>query len=174
VSISTQGDEQPLESLLDRSYIRSVIRYATMRTGFPVVDEDLEQEAMLRVLRAIRRIPRIKYPKAFVGKIVGDTVRDFWRKKRRLESLDSIPEQLLSYQLPLEKWLDRVRSYDELRVCLNQLPGKLRTAIELFYIEECSVSDLAVTLQFSHSAAKMTLLRGRQQLRKMLKRRMFI
>jgi len=139
-----------------------------MRTGFPVPDEDLEQEAMLRVLRAIRRVPLVKCPRAFVAKIVNDTVADFWRQKRRIESLDSIPDQLLSYQTPYEKCLDRARRCDELHSCLRRLPQKIRTAIELFYIEECSVSDLAATLQFSHSAAKMTLFRGRQRLRRML------
>jgi RNA polymerase sigma factor (sigma-70 family) len=169
VSISAQGDEQLLESLLDRSYIRSVIRYATMRTGFPVLDEDLEQEAMLRVLRAIQRIPHINHPKAFVGKIVGDTVRDFWRKKRRPESPNLIPGQFLSFQQSFESRLDRKRSHDELHRCLHRLPRKVRLALELYYIQDCPVREVATALAVSHSAAKMTLLRGRQELRRMMK-----
>jgi RNA polymerase sigma factor (sigma-70 family) len=170
VSISAQGDEQALESLLDRSYIRGVIRYATMRTGVPVLDEDLEQEAILRVLRAIQRIPHINHPKALVGKIVGDTVRDFWRKKRRLVNPNLIPDYLLSFEPSFESRLDRARSHYELHRCLDRLPSKVRRALELFYIQDCSVREVATALAVSPSAAKMTLLRGRQELRRMMKK----
>ena len=174
MSILAQGTEQIPESLLDRSYIRAVIRYATMRTGLPVLDEDLEQEAMLRVLRATQRIPHIKHPKAFVGKVVGDTVKDFWRKKRRLESPHLIPDQCLSFQQSFESRLDQARSHAELRRCLDRLPSKVRRALELFYIQDCSVREVATALAVSHSAAKMTLLRGRQELRRMMKKEPYL
>lgn len=162
------GGEGFAEELLDRNLIRSVIRLATMRTGIPVLDNDLEQEALLRVLLASRRTSNIEYPKAFVAKIVRDTVQDYWRKHRRFENLDSIPEQVLSYRPTIEVHIDRERQRERLFQCLGRLSLKTRQAIELFYLNECSIDDLAASFHFSRSAAKMTLLRGRRELRKMM------
>jgi RNA polymerase sigma factor (sigma-70 family) len=169
MSLSAQGDEQFAESFLDRPYIRAIIRYVTMCTGFPVLDEDLEQDAVLRVLRALRRVAHINHPKAFVEKIVGDTVKDFWRRKRRLENANLIRSEILSNQQSFEDRLDRARRYEELHRCLDRLPSKVRRALELYYLQDCPVREVATALAVSHSAVKMTLLRGRQELRRMMK-----
>ena len=166
---TTAQDPEPcLEILSNRSRIRALIRFATMPTGYPLRDEDLEQEAALQIWRAIQRSPRIDYPNAFVAKIVCDTVRGYWRTRRRFEGFESIAETSLSYRQPFEDLLDQARKFERLDHCLKRLPFKTRSVLELFYIGECSVNDLAVSLRVSRSAIKMTLLRGRQQLRRMM------
>jgi len=84
-----EGEHNALspEAMLNRPFVRSVIRFATRRTGSAIHDEDLEQEALLRILQAIHRRSRIEYPKALVVKIVRDTVADHWRQRRWLTTL---------------------------------------------------------------------------------------
>jgi RNA polymerase sigma factor (sigma-70 family) len=168
VPTPAQEREPCLEVLPDRSRIRALIRVATMHTGCPVTDEDLEQEATLQIWRAIQRSPRIDYPNAFVTKIVRDTVKGYWRTRRRFDRLKPIAETALSYRQPFEDHLDQARKFKRLDHCLKRLPFKTRSVVELFYLGECSVNDLAVSLRVSRSAIKMTLLRGRRELRRMM------
>jgi len=168
VPTSAQEGEPCLDILPDRSHIRALIRFATMHTGYPVTDEDLEQEATLQIWRAIQRVPKIEYPRAFFAKIVRDTVKGFWRTRRRLDRMAPIAETALSYRQPFEDHLDQARKYERLDHCLKRLPFKTRSVVKLFYIGECSVNDLAVSLRVSRSAIKMTLLRGRRELRRMM------
>jgi RNA polymerase sigma factor (sigma-70 family) len=153
---------------VDPALIRTLIWFETQRTGSPVFDEDLEQETAMRILKAIRRVSDIQYPQAFVAKIVRDTVSDYWRKRRSTERFEELPEQFHSYRHAFEEGIDVERMRVRLRTALDRLPDKTRTAIDLFYLKECSVADVATKLHSSPSAAKMALLRGRRELRRML------
>ena len=68
---------------IDPCEIRLLVRIATQRTGRPLHDEDLEQDATLKAVEAFRKQFDVRYPRAFLRKIVGDTVRDHWRRRRR-------------------------------------------------------------------------------------------
>jgi RNA polymerase sigma factor (sigma-70 family) len=139
-----------------------------MQTGSPVTDEDLEQEATLQIWRALQKSPEIEYPTAFFSKIVHDTVRSHWRKLRKFESIGSVSEKAVSYRESFEDHVDQTRIRERLDHCLKRLPSKIRSVVERFYIGECSVNDLAISLRVSRSAIKMTLLRGRRELRRMM------
>ena len=167
MSTLAQGGPRP-ERLPERSQIRALIRFATMQTGSPVADDDLEQEATLQIWRALQRSPKIEYPTAFFAKIVRDTIRSHWRKRRKFELIGSLTETALSYRQTFEDHLDQGRIRERLDQCLKRLPFKTRSVVELFYIGECSVNDLALSLRVSRSAIKMTLLRGRRELRRMM------
>lgn len=158
-------DHAAAEILLYLPFIRSAVRFATWRTGSLVHDEDLEQEALLRVLQAMSRIRRIEYPKALVVKIVHDTVADHWRRRRVLDRIDAIPERFLAYRPAVDEWLDDRQRLRLVRRALSHLSPQKREAIELFYFSEHSVGDIARRFRSSPSAVKMTLLRGRRELR---------
>jgi RNA polymerase sigma-70 factor (ECF subfamily) len=159
------GDEQLLETLLNRSYVRTLIRIITARTGLPIFDEDLEQEALLRLLQAVRRIGHIQYPKAFAQKVVSDTVRDFWRQQRKY-SRDAEELEVATYHREMESELDQRRLHALIRRSLSRLESRTQRAIALFYFEELSTHEVGRVLHLSHSATKMTLFRGREALRR--------
>jgi len=164
----TEEDPDRAETLLSIPFVRSAIRFATLRTGSVVYDEDLEQEALLRILQAIRRTSQIEYPKGLVVKIVHDTVADHWRRRRWFEDIHSIPERFVSYRPAFEENLDRRCRLKLIHNALAGLSPQKRKTIVLFYLMEQSVGDIARRLCSSPSAVKMTLLRGRQELRQMV------
>ena len=149
---------------IDPADIRSLIHIVTRRTGPPVHDEDLQQDVAVRALEAIQRLGRITHPKALLMKIVLDTVRDHWRRRRASEDLASIEEKFLSHAPELESQVDRGRRLDLLRRCIAQLPASKRRMIELFYVEDRSISEIAALQNRSVSAVKMELTRSRQAL----------
>src|SRR5262245_5306369 len=148
---------------IDPSEIRIMVRAATRRTGAPVHDEDLEQDAMLRALQACRRQSEIRHPRAFLMKVVRDVVRDHWRRRRSFH-VAAIDESHFA-QLPcFEDELDRKRRHELLRRALQQIDREKRTVLDLFYGESRTIAEIARCTNKSTSAVKMQLLRARRSL----------
>jgi RNA polymerase sigma factor (sigma-70 family) len=149
---------------IDLGEIRLLIRVATRRTGKPLHDEDLEQDATLKALEAFRKQFEIRYPRAFLRKIVCDAVRDHWRRRRPNDGLDAIDEMRFVESPRFEERLDAQRELELLREGLARLDTAKRNTLDLYYVEECSISEIARIQSKSVSAVKMDLLRARRLL----------
>ena len=149
---------------IDPSVIRMIVRIETGRTGAPLHDEDLEQDAALKVFEAFRRVFDVRHPRAFLWKVVAGVVRDHWRRRRPVEDLNSVEEVLVSEPPRLEERLDQQRRIDLIRRALAELDTAKRLTLDLFYVEELSVADIAHWQQRSVSAVKMELMRARRLL----------
>ena len=149
--------------------IRTLLRVATRRTGFPVRDEDLEQEIALHALCAFRRLGHVSHPRALLMKIVQDKVHDYWRRRHSFEHLDSVNERLISSSPQLEVAIDARRRLDLLDRALTRLPPDKRVLMELFYESELSIPEIAKLQNKSVSAVKMELRRSRQALGRIIR-----
>ena len=153
----------------DPAEIRIMIRMATKRTGTPIHDEDLEQEAALRAIEAFNRLGEIRHPRALLMKIVCDTVSDHWRRRRSSQEIGSIEERLISQCPTFEYDLDVRRQVELLQKALQRLsPGK-RAIIELFYAHDYSIPDIAQLQGRSVSSVKMELFRSRHSLARIVR-----
>jgi RNA polymerase sigma-70 factor, ECF subfamily len=150
------------------SEIRTLIHVATKRTGTPVHDEDLEQEVALHAVEAFRRLKAVTHPRALLMKIVRDTVRDHWRRRRSSEELEHVDERFISQIPAFESSLDQQRRVELLRRALDQLPPGKRTLVDLFYLNGHSIPEIAALQNRSISAVKMELARSRQSLSRIL------
>jgi RNA polymerase sigma-70 factor (ECF subfamily) len=149
--------------------IRTLIHIMTRKTGTPVHDEDLEQDVALRVVEAFHRLQAITHPKALLMKIVHDTVHDHWRRRRPADSLNEIDERLLTHKPEPESEVDSRRRMDLLRNAVAQLPPAKRQIIELFYIQDLSIPEIARMQSRSVSAVKMELARSRRSLQRIVR-----
>jgi RNA polymerase sigma factor (sigma-70 family) len=95
-------------------------------------------------------------------------VRDHWRKRRTTEDLDTVDERRLAYIPDFEDDLARRSQADLLRLALDRLDNAKRTVVDLFYLEECSVAEIARIQRKSISAVKMDLFRARRLLVKIV------
>ena len=100
---------------------------------------------------------------AFLRKIVCDTVRDHWRRRRPVEDLNAIrrDDSLRSPPASKNGSTCSVASPCCAWVWLSSTQRK-RTTLDLFYVEECPVSEIARLQKKSVSAVKMELLRARR------------
>jgi RNA polymerase sigma factor (sigma-70 family) len=156
--------------VIDLFEVRSIVRTETKRTGVPVHDEDLEQDASLKAVEAFRRECEVRYPRAFLRKVVGDAVRDYWRRRRVGEGLESVEEWRVAVAPCLEEKMDRRRRVELVRRGLRELDAGKRATIEAYYVEDCSVLEIAERQGKSVSAVKMELLRGRKRLAEIVRR----
>lgn len=154
--------------MINISNIRSVVHFATRRTGSPVHDEDLEQDVALHAVEAFRRIGHVTHPLALLRKIAHDTVRDHWRRRHPSEDLAMVDERFISQRPDFENDLDFRRQIERLHRAMNFLsPGK-RAVLDLFYIQDLSIPEIAQLQGKSVSAVKMGLLRARHSLARMV------
>ena len=149
---------------IDPSEIRALVRIVTRQTGAPVHDEDLEQDATLRAVEAFRKQLDVRYPRAFLLKVVRDAVRDHWRKRRAMDVLDALDESCCSHTPSFEEDLDRRHQAELLWRALKSIDSGKRAALDLFYVEERSVIEIAKLQGKSISAVKMDLHRTRRRL----------
>jgi RNA polymerase sigma factor (sigma-70 family) len=155
----------------DPSVIRTIVRCETQRTGAPLHDEDLEQDAALKACEAFQRQFDVRHPRAFLHKVVVDAIRDHWRRRRPFRHLEGLNETLLAMPPRLDERLDQQRRIDLIRQALRQLDTAKRSTLELFYLEELSVADIALKQKRSVSAVKMELVRARRLLGRILERK---
>jgi len=155
--------------IFNPSEIRTLIHVATKRTGTPLHDEDLEQDVALRALEAFRRLHKVSHPRALLMKIVEDAVRDHWRRRRSSEELDGIDERFISDIPAFETKLDQDRRLELLRQGLDRLPIPKRTLLELFYLNDRSIPEIAELQGRSISAVKMELARSRRSLARIVR-----
>jgi len=154
--------------IVNPTEVRQLIRFATMRTGNAICDEDLTQEACMRALDAFRRAGHVQYPRAFLIKVVGDTVRDHWRRRRPAENIDSVQERFVCFTPDFENEIDRDRQTELLHAAMALLDPPKRRVLELFYMQDLSVTEIAAKQQRTRSAVKMDLLRARQKLAQLM------
>lgn len=153
----------------DPAHIRNLIHAETRRTGTPVHDEDLEQDIALHAVEALRRLHKITHPRALLVKIVRDAVHDYWRRRRLSEDLAAIDERWIAHRPALESDLDRDRRLQLLQRALRHLSATRRTLLDLFYVHDKSISEIAKLQKKSNSAVKMELLRSRQALARIVR-----
>ncbi len=151
------------------SEIRTLIRIVTKRTGHPIRDEDLEQQAALKVIEAFTRLQHVDHPRALLLKIVEDTVRDYWRTRRTTEDLSTIDERFVAERPAYENDLDLQRRLEVLNRALDRLPQGARALLDLFYKDGQPVREIARLRSKSVSAVKMELLRARQSLARIVR-----
>jgi RNA polymerase sigma factor (sigma-70 family) len=169
--IAAPSGEGSLEKMINPTEVRQFIRILTKRTGNPVFDEDLFQDALLHTLEAFHRTAHVRYPKAFVMKIVGDTVRDHWRRRHPIEDIQAVDERLLSVRPQIEDELDRRRRATQLHTAISTLAPAQRHLLCLYYEDDLSITEIAAAQKRSQSAVKMDLFRARRKLAKMMKER---
>jgi RNA polymerase sigma factor (sigma-70 family) len=144
--------------------IRILVRAATRRTGVPVRDEDLEQDAALHAVEAFRRVRDVRQPRALLTKVVSDTVHDYWRRRRPFADLAEVDECQMARPPAFEDDLDRSRQLAILRQALKALDTGKRATIEMYYVEGRSIGEIASLRKKSASAVKMELMRARRVL----------
>jgi RNA polymerase sigma factor (sigma-70 family) len=162
----TMKNRPTFEDVLTPEFAGWLIRKLTCRTGTPLFDDDLAQEALLRGLLAFRRVPDVNHPRAFFAKIVRDTVIDRWRHKHFAEQ--PLTEDQGKVQPAVEHDIDRRRTLTRLGNALSLLSTHDREIVEMFYFQDASIAQVADEFKRSRSAVKMTLLRSRRTLQRLM------
>ena len=154
-----QDPNHELERLVlqyQQPLLRTCFLYLRDRT----LAEDAVQETFLKAYRSLASFRGECSEKTWLMKIAMNTCCDL-RRAHRLRSIDPrrIPELLPQ------------AAEEELVTQVIQLPRKLREVILLYYYQDMTVTEIAVSLGISQSSVSGRLKRAREKLRALLEGR---
>lgn len=151
----THSAEQVLKKYADMVY-----RLAYARTMDIYDAEDVTQEVFLKYIKHQNELCTEEHRRAWLIKVTVNTSKSLltssWNKKKI--SLES-EEEVCDESNPFEG----VENYGIMQE-VGRLPEKYRVVIHLFYFEELSVSEIAVTMKTKESTVKSLLFRARKML----------
>ncbi len=166
-----KGDKSAFEVILlryqDRIY--NLCRYMLKNR------EDAQDAAQDVFLKAYRRLKDFRPESSiytWIYRIAITTCLDYRRKSRReVFRSEPLTEDLPSCDPSPEKLYESGEISDSMTSVLQKLPEKLRAAIVLREIEELSYEEIAEVLHTSAGTVKSRISRGRERLRRLLKKK---
>jgi len=148
---------------LYRQYADMIYRIAFVRTLNASDAEDVLQEVFCRYIRSCPAFEDDGHCRAwFIRAAVNCSntlVTSAW-KRRTVLGEDAGAEDDLTRRMERDT---------EVYHAVMQLPRSQRTAVHLYYYEDCSVSQIASLTGTTQSAVKSRLFRAREELRRLLK-----
>ena len=140
------------------------LRVATLLTGSPEAAEDLVQTSLLKLYQVWSRIDTSGDPDAYLGRIIVNTRRSWWRARWRQEMpVPEIPEAAAG-----EDAAERHAAGTLVRQALARLPRQQRAVVVLRYCEDLPEAEVALLLGCSVGTVKTHAHRGLRALRESL------
>lgn len=134
--------------------------------------DDLLQETLMRIARALPRFEHRSSLKSWAFRIATNVAIDHLRKKRQAQFIEFTDATEPDAALDVDE-VDRL-VVDEMNTCLREvidgLPPDYRAALVLFNLEGRSVAEVADICDISISLAKIRIHRGKARLKKALQR----
>ncbi|MCI0415372.1 RNA polymerase sigma factor [bacterium] len=147
-----------------RDNVSRIYRLSYQYLGNPDAAEDATQETFLRALRSEKDFRHSSEISTWLFRIAVNVCLDGIRqnKRRRMESLHSLPEPTVRYsaQEDLEK-LDLQR---RVRIAVNALPSQLRMLVVLREFEDLSYQEISSITGLSIGTISSRLNRARLQI----------
>src|SRR5690349_1596084 len=160
------GDHSAFTQIYER-YAPAIYRYIYYRIGEVELAEDLQAEVFLRMFEGLQRYEDRGWPiSAWLYRIARDRTIDIIRRRRNRQ------------HVPLEAWggscdgpehnVTRQLEYEELRHTLNDLTDDQREVIQMRFLGEMSIQEVAQTLGRTEGSVKALQHRGLQSLARRL------
>ena len=143
-----------------KTYGPTVYRIALSRTGSPDTAQDIYQSTFLILFE---KKPHFKNTAQLRTYLIRTAIKLSASHRRRFDNSKTVP---LDDSITLTTQNDLTFELIDL---LSTLPESLREVTLLFYVEDMSIKDIALTLGLSPASVKMRLSRARAQLSKIYK-----
>jgi len=171
-----KGNHLAFRVLVDR-HGRSVFRLAYRMCGNEQDAEDLVQETFLRAYRQLHRFDGRSAFSTWLYRICANCSLDFLRSRKTRKEIkikareDDAPDWLDAVAAP-QPGPERLSQSEQLarmiEPALNQLTEMERAAFVLRHYEGCDIEEIAQTLGVQSNAAKHSVFRAVQKLRRAL------
>jgi RNA polymerase sigma-70 factor (ECF subfamily) len=156
---AAQADPTRFLELYDR-HVDRVYAYVSRRTGSRTVAEDVTSAVFEQALRHLPRYEWRGMPfTAWLFRIAANALADHWKREGRM-SPDPPPD------VPDEREYQDLERRVSLFQLVDRLPDVQRQVIQMRFVEERSIREVAAALDRSEGAVKQLQLRALENLRK--------
>jgi RNA polymerase sigma-70 factor (ECF subfamily) len=157
------------------SYFGELIKLklaARMRS--PVLAEDIRQETLLRVLRALRRGAGVEHPErfgAFVNTVCNNVMYEFFRTANRDGHIEEQVHEPVDTSVNLDRPIEESDTEREVSQVLATLPAKDRELLRAVFIEERDKDEICRRFNVDANYLRVLLHRAKGRFRKAYQRR---
>ena len=149
VHLARAGDEDACEKLV-KKYYSSIYQYCLLHINDPYEAEDLTQEVFTRFFSNLYRYKEYGKVKNYLYTIAGNTVKNYYKKKKDIPS-----EELL-------------KSEDSSKNHVEELGEEIRETAVLYFFQELKQREIAELLHIKLSLVKYRIGRAKELLMKEL------
>lgn len=161
VTACLAGSREAFSRLVER-YQDSVYGLAVSMTRNHADAADMAQDAFVRAYTKLEQYnPEYSF-RSWLLRICANRTKNLFRKRINRQRLED------AYQVETETSVAEDPDYHELESALGQLTPRLSAPLRLKYMEGLAYDEVARVLGIGVSAAKMRVLRARNQLAEML------
>jgi RNA polymerase sigma-70 factor (ECF subfamily) len=162
-----QGDRDAYATLVER-HSRAVFRLAFRLTGREADAEDVVQDTFLKAYRRLADFDQRASFSTWIYRIAANTALDVLKQRRRRPLADDeTPEPRETAPDP-ERLARGGQTRRALAHALGSLSAQERTAFTMRHLEDCPVSEIADVLSVAPAAARHSIFRAVQKLRRAL------
>jgi RNA polymerase sigma-70 factor (ECF subfamily) len=159
------GNRDAFRTLVER-YSRAVFRLGYRMTGNEQDAEDVVQEAFLRAFKQLNRYESRSSFSTWLYRIAANYSLDLIRARKSSDSVDDVT--LRETTAGPERLYESAEVQRTLDSALESLTQQERTAFVLRHYEGLSIEEIGGTLGINNNAAKHSVFRAVQKLRKAL------
>ncbi len=170
VASAKAGDRKAFTRLAE-SWQKRLLAHAWRLTGDAEMAMDVVQDGWADIVHGL---PRLKDPRVFpawafriISRRAADAIGRAQRKRRIEAAYAAEPDAIENSANAMEFKADN----SPLHQAISELPAKQRIVIGLFYLEDFSVTEIAVALSLPVGTVKTRLMHARQKLRTSLERK---
>jgi len=157
IAQALSGKKSAWLALVQR-YEKSIFNYALRMVNNHADAMDLMQDIFVALFRNLHTFRAESPFKGWLFKIAHYRCIEFYRKKRPMQSLDDVPEQLDEHSNDCpERMLVEQQQSSELLQAMQRLPIKQKLVVELKFFQQCTFDDIAQQLGISTNTAKSQL-----------------
>lgn len=135
-------------------YHSDLYRYIYSHVNNSFDSEDILQTTALKAANSFYQLKDIKKAKTWFFTIASNSIRDYYRRKKEVLSIEELPE-------PLSKIGDEKESYVDLRLSFNKymkrLPVQKQNLMCLYMQNDFSIKEMASILDIGYSTARKWL-----------------
>lgn len=163
--LSVKKDPEVFGKVYDE-YVNRIYRFIYFKVSSSEEAQDISSETFLRAWQYIQEGKPIKQLSAFLYSIARNLVIDHYR--RRVLSLNAEEAEtagLFSDKGDLKNKVETNRDFSSLLVAMKKMKEEYREIVQLKYLDELSVGEIAEILGKTKGAVRVTLHRASKTLR---------
>ncbi|MCD5322430.1 MULTISPECIES: sigma-70 family RNA polymerase sigma factor [Pontibacillus] len=155
VKRARKGNKASFEALI-REYKTTMYRVSKTILKQDEDCADALQEAILKAFHSIHTLKEPKYFKTWLIRIVMNECYAIIRKQKKIVSLDKVHEEAF-----VERGFDRI----EVKELLSHLTEEDALVLQLFYIKDFTIRDMAHVMEVPENTIKTKLRRAKKRAR---------
>lgn len=129
--------------------------------------EDATQEVFLRVYRSLHKFRLDKQFQPWLFTIATNYLKNSYRNRKKKKAKEqTLPDVPLASPQKEKDTLEETEEIELVRNSIADLPGKLKEAVILYYLEDMDVKSIARELHLTEENIKSRLHRARKKIQK--------